>query len=657
VRVTGPSFRRSPRLVRPAAHARAKSQEVRPSARAWFASAVRVLALLAFAFSTGCERDASPNLLDVTDLNPHSLEVGDRLTLNGSGFPEGRAARISFHGDVFRAGQTPRRDVTIVAPAAASDPHSITVTLTNELSREFCGTGDAVHATFRGAATASFQAKTSGAPPVQGTLDGVVLEVNPASISRVALDAHEAEAKRFADFAGMAVVHSEERDVLLIDTIDSDGRAARAGLLPGDALLELDGTRLASLSDLIPPPRSRLSHLSVRRGDATTAATFAVDVSGFQPGSPSELAPAATLIGFAVALLLLFASPLGRALGWLEGQLTSKIRERSRSDASFSVFSRARGGSLARVALSQLPLSPLPYFVFIVDSAWLTLLALNRTIWARELDLPVLFLGSLTALCATALVVGGREPGRRFSLVRGLRQVLIALVFQTPVLAAMACAVLLSGSLRSDDILAAQGGWPWQWFAFESPVALGVFALLLLALVPVLSRSPGALAAALEGSGAARPRRRSTTLPEWSHLILTSGVIALVFLGGPRVPGFGALDPTGNPWLQVFGALLFQMKAILVLVVVLCLRFATSHVPLSEVTRFGVRFVLPCALASVIATYSWAFGSQSPVFAAARVPLSCALFFFCTLCALHVALRVLGQVAGERARSAVNPWL
>jgi NADH-quinone oxidoreductase subunit H len=620
--------------------------------------ALRGSAILVLASSAGCElRDSSPNLLEVTDLSPRSLELGDHLTLNGSGFPEGRTARISFHGDVFRAGQTPLRDVTIVAPAAASEPHSITVTLSNELSREFCGNGDAVHATFRGAATAAFQARQSGAPPVQGTLDGVVLDVNPASISHVAQEAHETEAKRFADFAGMAVVHSEERDVLLIDTIDPDGRALRAGLLPGDALLELDGVRLASLSDLIPPPRSRLSHLSVRRGDATTSATFALDVSGFQPGSPSELAPAATLIGFAVALLLLFASPLGRALAWLEGRLASGIRERAQGDSRPSAPGSGRDWGFARVALAQLPTSPLPYFVFIIDSAWLTLLALNRTIWARELDLPVLFLGSLTALSATSLGRGGREPGRRFSLLRGLRSVLVTLVFQTPVLAAMACAVLLSGSLRSDDILAAQGGWPWQWFAFEGPIAFTAFVLLLLALVPVLSRSSGALHAALEGTAGSRARARSATLPEWSHLILTSGVISLVFLGGPRLPGLAAFDPGAGVWLQVFGALLFQVKAIAVLVTVLSLRFAARSVSLEEVAPLGVRFVLPCALCCVLGTYFWAFGSQSPILAAAHVPLSCALFFFGALCVVHVVLQVLGQLAGERPRSAVNPWL
>lgn len=592
----------------------------------------------------GCElHDASPNLLEVNDLNPHSLEVGDRLTIGGSGFPEGRAAKVMFRGDVFRAGLSPLRDVTIVTTAAASDPHSIAVTLSPELSREFCGAGDAVHATFRGATTASFQAKGAGAPPVRGSLEGVVLDVNPASITPLALQAHEAEANRFAEFAGMAVVHSEERDVLLVDTIDPEGRAARAGILPGDVLLELDGVRLASLSDLIPPPRARLSHLAVRRGDEKTPSTFAVDVSSFQPGSPSELAPAATLLGFAVALLLLFASPLGRALGWLEGRLSARLRDRARTEAR---------GSFLRVALSELPSSPLPYFVFILDSAWLTLLAMNRTIWARELDVPVLFLGSLTALGATALVVGGREPGRRFSLLRGLRHVLLSLVFQAPVVAAMACAVFLSGSLRSDDILAAQGGYPWQWFAFASPLALGILVLALIGQVPLLARAPSALHAAL--SDGSRDQR-STTLAEWSHLILTSGVISLVFLGGPRVPGLTEL--ASDKWQQLAGALLFQVKVVLVMSTVLVLRFATHRARTTELSRLGVRFVLPCSVALLVATYFWAYGSQSPLFAAARVPLSYGLFFLCALCAAHVVLRVVGSLGAERPRSAVNPWL
>jgi len=334
------------------------------------------------------------------------------------------------------------------------------------------------------------------------------------------------------------------------------------------------------------------------------------------------------------------------------------MRQRFRVAPSATGSLRAvKEWGVTRLALSELPSSPLPYFVFVIDSAWLTLLALNRTIWARELDLPVLFLGSVTALAGTALVLGGREKGRRFSLFRGLRQVLWVLVFQVPVLAAMASAVLLSGSLRSDDILAAQGGWPWQWFAFSNPAALGIFVAVLLGLVPVLKPASGALAVAIDERAGPRRRKLVTTLPEWSHLILASGVISLLFLGGPRLPGLVAWGVGSSVALQVCGALLFQAKAVAVLSVVLALRFATNHVALREVARLGVRYLLPATIALVVAGYSWAFGVESPILAAARVPLSYGLFFLSALCAVHLCFRVAGRLAGDAPRTAINPWL
>ena len=294
-----------------------------------------------------------------------------------------------------------------------------------------------------------------------------------------------------------------------------------------------------------------------------------------------------------------------------------------------------------------------------MDSAWLTLLAMNRTIWARELDLPVLFLGSLTALCATALVVGRPRAGRRFSLLAGSRHVLLTLVFQSPVVAAMACAVLLSGSLRSDDILAAQGGWPWQWFAFASPVALGIFVLLVLGLVPVRLACSGRAA-----SGGQRRQRQLLSSAEHD----AAGVESLDLDQRRHLPGVSwaaracpvcaAGDPAAGIWLQVAGALLFQAKAVLVLSSVLLLRFATNRVRISEVAQLGVRYLLPGAVLLLVASYFWAFGSQR---ARCFWPPACRSATACFSCVRYVRrMSYFGlpvQLGGERPRSAVNPWL
>jgi hypothetical protein len=90
---------------------------------------------------------------------------------------------------------------------------------------------------------------------------------------------------------------------------------------------------------------------------------------------------------------------------------------------------------------------------------------------------------------------------------------------------------------------------------------------------------------------------------------------------------------------------------------VLVLRFATGQVRISELSALGVRYLLPGVAGLLVANYFWAFGGQSPIFAAARVPLSYGLFFLCFVCVAHVVVRVAGHLAGERPRSAVNPWL
>ena len=63
----------------------------------------------------GCERDGVPPLVEVTEVSPREIELGDRLELKGAGFPQGRSGRITFRGTMWRPGQTPITGASVEA--------------------------------------------------------------------------------------------------------------------------------------------------------------------------------------------------------------------------------------------------------------------------------------------------------------------------------------------------------------------------------------------------------------------------------------------------------------------------------------------------------------------------------------------------------------
>src|SRR5690606_25035974 len=124
-------------------------------------------------------------------------------------------------------------------------------------------------------------------------------------------------------------------------------------------------------------------------------------------------------------------------------------------------------------------LLPLPYLFGVVVTSAFALIALGRAVVAPELDLGLLVLVSVTTLVSTGFVLDGLRRGRGYSLWRGMRGALSALLLQVPALTAVGCVVASAKSVRFTDIVEAQGAWPWQWYAFESVGLLLAFGLLL----------------------------------------------------------------------------------------------------------------------------------------------------------------------------------
>ena len=238
----------------------------------WLRPLTPVVLLAAIAWlSAGagsCAQRPVADLIEVREVTPSDVELGDRITVVGEGFPAGRPARVTFRGDLRRPGERPIRRAEVVLEGAVVGPEQLEVPFGEAAQAVFCGAGDrAAHTTFEGEVEVAFAAAALGAAPVAGTLRQVVLDVRPgASPANTEAD-HQGQ--RLAAFAGLQVGPAARRGLgLPVEGVAPGSRAEAAGIAPGDVLATFDGLRVDSVGDLAPAPGEREAVVGVRRIDS-----------------------------------------------------------------------------------------------------------------------------------------------------------------------------------------------------------------------------------------------------------------------------------------------------------------------------------------------------------------------------------------------------
>jgi NADH:ubiquinone oxidoreductase subunit H len=597
----------------------------------------------------GCSSpNSGPGLLQLTELSAREVGRGDKLEITGAGFPEGRVARLTFRGDVFRPGRSAAHDIEVSIPANTATPHVLEATIPEELVRAFCGHDDGAHATFRGDITAAFAPRKSGAPPVAGSLQGVVLDIEPSHESEDNRALAVQEGQRFAAFLGVSI-SADGTGPLRIQKLEPEGRGAEVGLAAGDVLEELSGVRLSNISDFVPPPRARTARIGLHRGNISEGAVMAVDVAEFKPGTLSDLTPALALVGSALLALLLALSPLGRFSTWL----VLAVAARSRGRSSQARVPREHWAAVARGLSGALPDSAAAYFGVALASSSLALGALSVPLVARELDLPILLLAAASALMVAGFLSQLTQRGKLAPLA-ALRRALWVLVAQIPLTSALLVGVVSVGSLRADDFASAQAGMPWRFLAFASPLHFMALLLGIFALVP-----EGTLASSASSSLPRSQTKRWPALPavEWAHLVVCAGLLSIMLLGGFAVPWLSELDRTSGAARMATGAVLLVLKTFGIVMIVATLRWALGRVSVEQCRAALLRVGMPAALVLPVAAKLWTIGAEGLVLSAYRGVIALALFVATALTCVLVARRLGQNLRLHRGEPSINPWL
>jgi hypothetical protein len=606
-------------------------------------AAGRLLVLLSLVH---CQEQPSVELLRVEALSPVEAQFGDSLQIVGDGFALGSPASVRLRGMVHRAGRPPE-PVEQAFRAQIESQREIVLPLPREAEPAFCGEPErASHATFRGDVEVAIAARAAGAPPVTGTLRGAVVELYPAVKTRGAEDWAAAHGREMLAFLGIEVAGARSGGLSVI-RLAPGSRAASAGVLPGDRLLRADGVTVLQPSDLVPDAARRLA-LGVRRGDLEL--TLDIDVDGFVPRPPRELVWAALPLLAAALWFLAKLSPTSRLLGWLSENWLERERARRCAATRTAASHSANGHTAEWPRVLQLLGGASGLLVWLAVAAALSAPLLRRVPVDTTLGLSLALAVAAALLVAQAFAAGG-EGRARWSLAGACA----AAFHQWTTLLPAGVALLatdLSAGIELDDVARAQGGWPWQWNAFQGPgLALACAALLLTGLA-----RPGKPAWRLAHARPPRVSWRSDGEGWFDRLYLCTAcaLATSIFFGGGALPG---LQPAAG-WLLTLGAAGVLLTKYTVLVLGFSfLRELCLGVSAEQWSRRGAHWFVPAALAVYAIAELWrALGRSSAFFGwiercFAPACLAAALLGLALAC---VRVQAAAREAGPPS---LSPWL
>lgn len=233
--------------------------------------------------------------------------------------------------------------------------------------------------------------------------------------------------------------------------------------------------------------------------------------------------------------------------------------------------------------------------------AWVTGSGKTYHFVVSDVNLGILFLLAITSLGVFGIILGGWSSGSKYPLMGSLRSASQMLAYEIPLTLAVLSVILMAGSFRLSDIIAAQ-----HHIFFIVPLILA-FGVYLISAVAETNRAPFDLPEAeselvggfhTEYSGM---RFAFYFLAEYANIILVCCIGTSLFLGGYVIPffpyqTFGVAHPLLT---SILGLLAFGIKAAIFLFFYIWIRATFPRYRYDQLLRIGWMVLLPIALVNI----------------------------------------------------------
>ncbi len=219
-------------------------------------------------------------------------------------------------------------------------------------------------------------------------------------------------------------------------------------------------------------------------------------------------------------------------------------------------------------------------------------------------SIGVLYVVAVGGLGVYGVVLGGWAGNSKYGFLGGMRAAAQLLSYEVPLVMALLSIVMLSGTLRLEEILHRQagrwaGGLP-MWNVFTQPLAFVIFFTAMLA---ESNRLPFDMPEAEQELVGGYHTEYSSMkfglyfLAEYAHLIAGSAVLVVLFLGGWSFWGLSPEASTQTAWYHGLARMaVFMGKLGLVILLVMQIRWTLPRFRYDQVMRIAWLGLLPGAM-------------------------------------------------------------
>jgi NADH-quinone oxidoreductase subunit H len=328
----------------------------------------------------------------------------------------------------------------------------------------------------------------------------------------------------------------------------------------------------------------------------------------------------AAVIGVAAFLAFVFVAIFAGPVSWIERRIAARIQSRIGPNrvGPQGILQWLADGLKCWLKEDLVPATadkPLflaaPYLVFTGMFGAFVVLPFGANIVAADLNVGILYILAITSLVVVGLLMAGWGSNSKWALFGGVRSAAQLVSYEVPTAFSLLCVVLLSGTLSTQGIVAAQGGWPWQWFIFRNPFMFAAFFLYFTSAIAEGNRTPFDLPEAeseiiagynIEYSGM---RFLFFLFAEWANIWIMTAIATFAFLGGWQIPGVSPQQIAATTgWVfvgwQVLSWTIFLVKATFLVFVVIQIRWTLPRLRVDQLMITCWKYLVPMSMAMVL---------------------------------------------------------